>query len=48
MAQRYWVKREADDKTAVETYFDNEGKAKAVAEALERESEGEYYVSSAP
>jgi hypothetical protein len=46
MARRYWVKRESDDSTAVDAYFDMEGKAEAVAEALTRENtSGEkYYV----
>jgi len=47
MARRFWVRRESDGKAVVNTYFDSEGQAEAVADALREVSgsDDKYYVT---
>lgn len=45
--RRYWVK-DQDSNIVVKTYFGSEGKAAAVADALESVSTNEYHVETAP
>ena len=44
--KRYWVVDAQTGVKVVKTYFANEGRAEAVAEALEAEAGGEYEVRS--
>jgi len=46
--RRYWVINSSTGKEAIGTYFDSRGQAKAVAEALERETGDGYNVSQSP
>lgn len=45
--RRFWVKRESDGETVVNTYFSSHSEAQCVADALENETEEskEYYVT---
>lgn len=45
--RRYWVKDD-DRNIVVKTHFSSEGKASAVADALESVSTNEYHVETAP
>lgn len=42
--RRFWIHRESDDEEIIGAYFVNEVMAELVAEALEEETDNEYYV----